>query len=107
MTDWYGYPTNYSNGTEVDGVAKAFFQYPNYILGGYAGLGFTLLIFVITFGLSLAAGSRKALGVAGFITCIFSLYFVRLGMLDVSITFILGIIGLFGIIFGRHDGGNY
>lgn len=103
MTDWYDYPTNYSNGTEVDGVAKMFFKYPNFILGGWAGAGWTLLIFVISFGLSMAAGTRKALGVAGFISFIFSLYFLRLGMLNITISFVLLFVAIIGVIGGKEE----
>jgi hypothetical protein len=102
---WYSLPTNYSNGNSVDGVAKMFFQYPNFILGGYAGTGWTLLIFVMTFGLSMIAGVRKAFGVAGWITFIFSLYFLRLGMLNITISFVLLMIAIIGTIGSKEEGG--
>ena len=103
MTDWWEYPTNYSNGTSVDGVAKMFFKYPNYILSGYAGAGWTLLIFLISFGLGLSGGSRKALGIAGWISFLFSLYFVRLGTLNLIISFVLLFVAIVGTIGGKED----
>jgi len=105
MTDWYSYPNNYSNGIEVDGVAKMFFQYPNFILGGYAGAGWTLLIFLMSFGLSMIVGMKKALGVAGWITFIFSLYFLRLGMLNITISVVLIVVAIIGTIGGKEEGG--
>lgn len=105
MADFWEYPTNYSNGTETDGVAKFFFQYPNYILGGYAGAGWTLLIFLISFGLALGSGSRKALGVAGWLSFMFSLYFLRMGILNITISFVLLFIAIIGTIGGKEEGG--
>jgi hypothetical protein len=101
--DWWEYPTNYSNGTEIDGVAKMFFKYPNYILGGYAGAGWTLLIFLVSFGLSLATGSRKALGVAGWISFMFSLYFLRMGILNITVSFVLLFVAIIGTIGAKED----
>jgi hypothetical protein len=102
---WHPFPTNYSNGTSVDGVGKMFFKYPDFILGGYAGIGWTLLIFVMAFGLSMAAGVRKALGVAGFISFIFSLYFLRLGILNITVSIALIIITIIGVLGGKEEGG--
>jgi len=82
-----------------------FFQYPNYILGGYAGMGWTLLIFIMSFGLSMVAGVRKALGVAGWISFIFSLYFLRQGILNISVSLILMIIAIIGTIGSKEEGG--
>ncbi len=105
MTDWFDYPNNYSNGTEVDGVGQFFFKYPNFILGGYFGAGICLLIFIISFGLSMAVGTKKALAVAGFISTIFSLYFVRLGSLNITITFVFVFITIIGLIGAKEEGG--
>ncbi len=102
---FWEYPTNYSNGTNVDGVAKMFFQYPNYILGGQAGAGWTLLIFLTVFGLSMASGSKKAFAVAGWISFIFSIYFIKLGMLNMVISFVLLAIAIIGTIGSKGEGG--
>jgi len=102
---FWEYPTNYSNGTSIDGVAKMFFQYPNYILGGYAGAGWTLLIFLFSFGISLGSGSKKALGIAGWIGFLFSIYFIKLGILNMVISFVLLIIAIIGTIGSKSEGG--
>lgn len=102
---WHELPTNYSNGTTIDGVAKMFFQYPNSMLGGYAGAGWTLLIFVISFALGMAAGSRKALTFASFISFLFSLYFVKLGTLNIMITMAFLVLAIIGIIGSKEEGG--
>lgn len=101
---WWNLPYNYSNGTSVDGVAKMFFKYPDFILGGYAGMGWTLLIFLITFGLSLVGGSKKAIGVAGWISFIFSLYFLRMGVLNITVSFVLLFVAIIGTIGGKDEG---
>lgn len=102
---WYEYPTNYSNGTAIDGVGKMFFKYPNFILDGYMGAGWTLLIFLITFGVSAASGTKKALTISCFITFLFSIYFVRLGSLNTIISVTLLVVGAVGLIGSKGSGG--
>ena len=84
ITNWFDYPTNWSNGSIVGGLGNLF-QYTNYILEGWMGAGLLLLIWLATFGVSLVAGSQKALSVACFISFIFSVYFWRLGMVHPGI----------------------
>jgi len=102
---FWEYPTNYSNGTNVDGVAKMFFQYPNHILGGYAGVGWTLAIFLIFFSLSIASGSKKAFAIAGWISFLFSVYFVKLGLLNMVVSFVLLMIAILGTIGSKSEEG--
>jgi len=103
--DWYSMPTNFS-GTEVNGTGSLFMTYPSFILNNWFGAGITLLIFLISFGLSAASGVKKSLAVAGFISFVFSLYFVRVSSINLTITFALLIITIIGAL-GSKSEGNY
>jgi len=100
---WYQYPTNYSNGTMVDGVGKFFFQYPSVVASGWFGAAIVLLIFFISFFTSMAVGARKSMAVAGFISLIFAVYLTRLDMIHPVIIITLIIIMIIGIIGGSKD----
>lgn len=102
---WYEYPTNYSNGTSVDGVGSFFFQYPNLASGGWLGAAFVLLIFLASFTLSLVSGSRKALLVSSFISLIFAIWFVRLDMINPIIVVTLIILMIIGAIGSKSQAG--
>lgn len=104
MTDWFEYPTNYSNGTSVDGVGKFFFDYPSHIIESYAP-GILLLIFLMVFGAMLLFGSKKALAVAGFITFIFSVYFFMAGILNPVIPIAMIIITIIGLLGAKEEQG--
>lgn len=103
---WYEYPTNYSNGTSIDGVGSFFFQYPNIIAGGWLGTAIVLLIFIISFTLSLMSGSRKALLVSSFVSFIFAIWFVRLDMINPVVVITLIILMIIGAI-GSSSKGQY
>jgi len=97
-TNWHEYPSNFSNGTSVEGIGS-WFQYTSTLLGDWLGIGIMILIFLASFIISLASGTRKALMVSGFISFIFSIYLARLDMIHpvFIITFIiLTIIGAIG-----------
>ena len=85
------------------------FQYPHHILGGilggYAGVGWTLAIFLIFFSLSIASGSKKAFAVAGWISFLFSVYFVKLGLLNMVVSFVLLMIAILGTIGSKSEEG--
>lgn len=104
MTDWWELPTNFSSGTEVNGVADLFVKYPSLILNNYFGVGITILIWLVSFGLSLASGTRKALMVSSFIAFIFSLYFVRLGALNLLVSVTLIGMTILGAIGSKSEG---
>lgn len=103
MVDWWEYPTNYSNGKEVDGPGKLFMSYPSFITNDLFGAGITLLIFLVTFGLSMSSGSRKSLAIASFISFMFSLYFVRLGAINLTITVTLIILTIIGSLGAKEE----
>ena len=97
MTDIFEYPYNYSGGQNVSGLGN-FIQYSSYITGDWLASGFILLIWIITFVLSLAAGSKKALAVSSFISFLFSVYFVRLSLIHFYIPITLIILTIIGAL---------
>jgi hypothetical protein len=104
MTDWWEYPTNFSNGDNVAGPADMFFNYPSYLLDSKFGIGITMIIWLMIFTLSLSAGSRKALGIASIVSGIISIYFAQLGWFNILTTFTLIIVGILSLIFSRDEG---
>jgi len=105
MADWYQYPNNYSNNLSVNGLGS-YIQYINYSLHGGLGTAFILLIFLGTFGLSIASGTKKSLAVASFISFIFSIYFLRMNMINPVIPIVLIILTIIGVI-GSKSESNY
>lgn len=104
-TDTFEYPTNYSNGTSVDGFGSLI-QYVSFITAGWFAAGFTLLIWLATFFISLVSGSRKAMMVASFVTFPFCIYFVRLDMIHPMIPMIVIALGILGAIGSKESGGT-
>ena len=105
-TAWHEYPTNFSNGTSVDGVGSFFGSYPAAIVP-FAGIGIVILLWIITFSLSLMSGVRKAFMVASFIAGVLSIYLWRMAMIDVSIVFILVILTIVGAIGAKEENSIY
>jgi hypothetical protein len=102
MTDWYEYPSNFSNGTSVDGIGS-FYQYLNSAGSSWTGAVFVLIIWVVVFGFSLAAGSRKAIATASFVSFIFAVYFSILGMLNPVVPICLIVLTIIGAIGSKGD----
>ncbi len=89
---WYDYPTNYSNGSSVDGVADFFVGYPNYITNYWYGGGWMLFVWVFAFLVLLPFGARKSLLVSSLACFIFSTYLVMTGSainILIPVTFII------------------
>ena len=101
----YDYPTNFSNGTSVIDLGS-FMQYGDYVVGGVLGLAFLSLIFLTALLMSMAMGVKKALLSSSFITLIFSVYFLRLEMVNPVVVFGLLTLVIFALIFGDKPGGQ-
>lgn len=103
---WYDYPTNYS-GTEVNSTSDLFLNYPKFIIGDFFAPAIMIIIFITTFTLSMMSGSKKAMLTSFFISMIFSIYFVKLSLLNMGwmIFFIIGT--ALAIIFNMGDNSNY
>lgn len=96
-TDWFEYPSNFSNGTAVDGLGS-FVIYANTMLNDWMSVGILILIWMATFFVSLIAGTRKALMVASFVTFPFAIYFMRLGVVHPILIIIIIASGILGMI---------
>jgi len=101
----FEYPSNFSNGTIVDGLGS-FFQYASYTTGGLMGAAILLVIFVMSFVIGLAAGSKKALLSSSFITFVFSVYFWRIEMINPSIMFVLILVMVISAIGSKSESGR-
>jgi succinate-acetate transporter protein len=104
---WWEYPTNFSNGTVVSGPADLFVKYPGVILNDYYGMGIVMLIWVVSFAMSMAIGTRKALSVSSFIAFIFSVYFINLGAINVIVSIVLIVLAAVGLLGSKNDGGGF
>lgn len=98
------YPTNFSNGTAVTGLGTLV-QYGNYVTDGWLASGFLLIIFLLSFVGGIAISSRKALLSASFITFIFSVYFLRLELINPILVFALIVGIIIGAIGSKEEGG--
>jgi len=106
MTTWWDYPTNYSGGTTIDGVSKMFFEYPASVTGSFFGTGLLILIWVISFALSSAGGSRKGIMTSSFITFIFSVFLFRIGLVSLYVVLVFVLLIVVGAI-GSKQENNY
>lgn len=102
----FDYPTNFSNGTTIDSLGNLI-QYGQYVSDGWLAYGFLLIIFMMSFVIGSLTSSKKALLSSSFITFVFTVYFFRLGLVNVSVIFILIAIMIAGAIGVKAEGGNY
>ena len=108
MSDWYQYPTNFTNSItnvsndSVDGVAKMFGSYPASQVS-FFGAGMVTILWMIFFGLSYGAGAIRAILVSSFITGILSVYLWRIGLIDAWIIFLMIALTIFGAIGSMSD----
>jgi len=98
MTEnFWNYPYNYSNGTEIEGVGNLL-QYTNVISNGYIGMIVVFLMFLVSLLSMMAFGVKKALLASSFIAFIFSVYFLRLGMINPIVSFVLVFLMIVGAL---------
>lgn len=67
-------PTNYTNGTGVEGVSDFFLGYPAVISSGLSSNTLIVFVFMIFFIMGLPFGMGSAMAAASFITFILSTY---------------------------------
>ena len=103
VEDFYPYPTNYSNGTTIEGPGQFFLKYPGLIMNDWLGTGILGILFLFTFIITMQSGSRKALLTSGFITFIFSVWFARLGMINPLVCMLLIVITIIGAIGSKEE----
>ena len=99
--DW---PTNFSNGSAITGIGGVF-QYAQYVTDGMFSMGILLMIFLMSFGIGMATGVKKALASSSFITFIFAVYFVRLDMINPIVPIILLFVAIIGALGSKAEGG--
>ena len=104
ISDWYSYPNNYNNGTEVNGLGS-FIQWASFTVGDFLGYGILAILWISIFGISLASGSRKALLTSSFICFIFSIYLYRIGILNPVVCVLLIIATIIGAIGSKEESG--
>jgi len=99
--DW---PTNFSNGTAITGLG-GIFQYAQYVTSGMFSMGILLMIFLMSFGIGMVTGIKRALASSAFITFIFSVYFVRLDMINPIVPIALLFVSIIGALGSKAEGG--
>lgn len=103
-------PTNFTTGANqtatVDGIGSMF-QYANYALDGYFGLGIIFIIFIMSFGVSALMNIGRAFASASFITFVFSIYLVRMEVLTPTVPFVLLIFVIFGFFWAKGERNTY
>jgi len=104
-------PTNFTNLNNVssttDGIGSLF-EYAAYATNDAFGLGIVVIIFLMSFGASALMNIGKAFASASFITLLFSVYFVRIGLLSEVVPFVLLVMTIAGFFWARSEkGGSY
>ena len=98
----FEYPSNFSNGTAVDGIGNLI-VYGHYASGGWLSYAFLTIIFVMSYVVGMGLSSRKALLSSSFITFIFSVYFLRLDIISPVVVFILVLLIIGGAIESKAE----
>lgn len=101
---WYEWPVNYSNNSGINGFGD-FIVYISGQTNDWLSVGFLFLIWIVTFGVGMTGGSRKAILTSSFITFLFSVYFLRLGILNPVITIFLIVLTIVGAIASKEEQG--
>lgn len=101
------YPTNYNNGSIVDGPGKFFLDYPSSVIPEFGG-GILIMLFVVVFASSSFMGAKKALMTSCFITGIISVFFAAREWVNAIVPISFGAITVIIIIIFvlEGDGGG-
>lgn len=99
-------PTNFSNGSTVEGIGSLF-NYASYATSGYFGSGLLFVIFAMAFGVSALMNIGRAFASASFITLVFSVYFARIGAVSPTVPFILIVMTIAGFFWAKSERANY
>jgi len=98
----FDYPSNFSNGTIVDGIGNLI-KYGNYVSSGFLAYGFLVVIFALSFTIGVGFGSRKAILSSSFITFVFSIYFMRIEAVSMVVPFLLVLIMIGGALGSKEE----
>ena len=96
---WYDWPnaTNIINGT------TDYINYVNTSVSDWMAPAFLFVIWLVTYGVSLGTGIKKALMVSSFITFVISIYFIRMNLINPVITFGLLVLTIVGAILTKSE----
>ena len=103
-TSYYDYPSNFSNGTAVNGLGTLF-TYIDNTLGNTFGIGLIFTIAIIGFLTLKGSGytSSKSFTAVTFVTLLLSILLMMVGILDVYVPMIIGIAAIVMGLITRHE----
>ena len=94
---------NLPNATNIINGTTDFFNFINTETSNWIAPSFLLIVWFISFGVSLGVGIKKSFLAASFITFVISIYFLRMGMTNQLITIGLLIATILGAIFTKSE----
>lgn len=100
---WHEWPTNFSNGTAIDGIGNLF-KYMNYVSDGFLSSAFLVIVWLLVFVPFALTGTRRAAASASFVTFAFSVYFWRISMINPVIMFALLLMTILFAIGSKEEG---
>ena len=103
----FDYATNFSNGTKAVNSSATLIEYANYVSSGWLAYGFLAIIFGLVFLIGSASDSKKGMLSASFVTFIFSIYFLRLDIINPVFVFAMIIIMIASAIGIKAGGSQY
>jgi len=99
-------PSNFTNAdnvsTAVDGIGSLF-EYGWYATNHAFGLGIIFIIFIMSFGATALMNTGRAFASASFITLVFSVYFVRIGLVSEVAPFVLLVMTIAGFFWAKSE----
>lgn len=98
MPQYYEYPTNYSNGTTVDGASDFFLGYPAFITNALSSSALAVFVFMAFFVISMPFGIGAAITSAGFISFVLTTYLWWNGAIGISYPMFFLILAIAGAI---------
>ena len=104
VANWWDYPTNFSDGTNAVNNTFALFEYSNYVTTGWFGVMILLMTFGISFAAGILSGVKKAFLAASFVSTIISMWLASLGLISpvwVGVMITLTIISAIGSFYDR------
>lgn len=103
MVNWYEWPSNFSNGTAIDGIGN-YMLYANYVAQGWLPYAALIIIFSMSFIVGMLTGTKKALLASSFITFVFAVYFIRILPLNPVVIFALIVMMIIGALGSKSEG---
>ena len=99
-------PTNFSNGTSVDGIGSLF-QYATYATDGWFGTGVVAIVFMMSFGAFALMNIGRAFASASFISLVFAVYFARIESVSPTLPLIIMVATIVGFFWAKGERNSY